>query len=281
MAPTTAAWARSPTIAPGPAVVQPRRRSRCCSRSVPELLGGHMHLHLLLTVALGALMSLALYALVRELRAPPWLGLLLALLAFVYPLSDANRLWPAAGWNNFAVACYFAGATLALRGLRSRAVANHAAAFVAVRGRDHDLRADRARGGADRRALPAAHVAARALPRAGRPTSRPRCSECCWSRRSRRARRSGTTAEKLHHAGVIAQASRSRSGPTRCGRSAAWGARGGLVVLALLVALVAWRAPRRLAACGPGASVRRASATPRSCRAKTSTPRCIRAWATA
>jgi hypothetical protein len=92
------------------------------------VLGGHMGLHLLLTVALGALLSVALFALVRELGAPRGLGLALALLAFIYPLSDANRLWAACAWNNLALAAYFAGFALALRGARSGGWWRHAAA---------------------------------------------------------------------------------------------------------------------------------------------------------
>jgi hypothetical protein len=208
------------------------------------LLGGHMHLHLMLAIALGALMSLALYAVMRTLRAPPWLGVMLALLAFVYPLSDANRLWPAAGWNNFAVACYFAGAVLALRGTRSRALLQHAGAFVlfviaimtyeltvpavaltaVLYLRRTSLRGAAARWAADIAAAVTGVLLVEAItPRA--PL--------------------GTTAEKLHHAGVIARESLSVWADTL------WpfgglGRVGGLIVLALLVGLVAWRAPRRL-----------------------------------
>jgi hypothetical protein len=212
------------------------------------LLGGHMHLHLLLAIALGALLSLALYALARELRAPPWLGLMLALLAFVYPLSDANRLWPAAGWNNLAVACYFAGATLALRGLRSRAVAHHAAAFVlfVIAITTYELtvpavaltavlylRRTSLRGAAVRWA---ADIAAAVIGVLLVEAITPRAPL-------------GTTGEKLHHAGVIARESLSVWADTL------WpfgglGRAGGLIVLAALVALVAWRAPRRLPLAG-------------------------------
>jgi hypothetical protein len=79
------------------------------------LLGGHVRLHILLTLALAALLSVALFAFVRELGAPPGFAVALAVLAFVYPWSDANRFWIACDWNNLALALYFAGAVVGLR----------------------------------------------------------------------------------------------------------------------------------------------------------------------
>jgi hypothetical protein len=79
------------------------------------LLGGHVRMHVLLTLALAALMSVALYAFARELGAPPGFAVALAVLAFVYPWSDANRLWIACAWNNLALALFFAGAVNGLR----------------------------------------------------------------------------------------------------------------------------------------------------------------------
>ena len=79
------------------------------------LLGDHVRLHILLALALAVLLSLALYAFARELGAPGWFAVALAVLAFVYPFSDANRFWIAAGWNNLALVLYFGGAVLALR----------------------------------------------------------------------------------------------------------------------------------------------------------------------
>jgi hypothetical protein len=195
------------------------------------LLGGHMHLHLLLAIALGALLSLALYALARELRAPPWLGLMLALLAFVYPLSDANRLWPAAGWNNLAVACYFAGATFVLFviAITTYELTVPAVALTAVL----YLRRTSLRGAAVRWA---ADIAAAVIGVLLVEAITPRAPL-------------GTTGEKLHHAGVIARESLSVWADTL------WpfgglGRAGGLIVLAVLVGLVAWRAPRRLPLAG-------------------------------
>jgi hypothetical protein len=79
------------------------------------LLGGHVRMHILLTLALAALMSVALFAFARELGAPPGFAVALAVLAFIYPWSDANRFWIACDWNNLAVALYFAGAVNGLR----------------------------------------------------------------------------------------------------------------------------------------------------------------------
>ena len=81
------------------------------------LLGGHMHLHLLLTVALGALLSLALYVLVRELGAL-LVGARAGPAGFHLPACRIpTGCGRQAGWNNLAVACYFA-VPLALRGTR-------------------------------------------------------------------------------------------------------------------------------------------------------------------
>jgi hypothetical protein len=202
-----------------------------------------MHLHLLLTVLLGALLSLALYVLVRELGAPPGLALALALLSFVYPLSDANRLWPAAAWNNLAVACYFAGATLAVRGARRHgraAVFRHGAAAVlfVVAVMTYEL--------------VAAAIAVTAVLYLGRTTKRGAAIR--WAADIGAAivgvllveaitprAPLGTTSEKIHHAGVIAKESLSVWADTL------WpfgglGRAGGVAVLVVLLALGAWRA---------------------------------------
>jgi hypothetical protein len=202
-----------------------------------------MHLHLLLTVLLGALLSLALYVLVRELGAPPGLALVLALLSFIYPLSDANRLWPAAAWNNLAVACYFAGATLAVRGARRHgraAVLRHAGAAVLFV------------IGVMTYELVAAAVALTAVLYLSRTTRRGAAIR--WAADLGTAivgvllvqaitprAPLGTTSEKIHHAGVIAKESLSIWADTL------WpfgglGRAGGLAILVALLAFGAWRA---------------------------------------
>lgn len=208
------------------------------------LLGGHVRMHLLLTLALAALLSVALFAFVRELGAPPGFALALALLAFVYPLSDANRFWVSCAWNNFAVALYFAGATYALRR------GQHALTFVAfvvailtyelvaaaigLTGALYLLRMRRrealARWAADVAAAITGVLLVTALtPRA--PL--------------------GTTSEKLHHAGVIAKESLSVWADTLwpfggLGRVAA------VAILVVALAIGAWRRSRWLVVAAGG-----------------------------
>jgi len=208
------------------------------------LLGGHVRMHVLLTLALAALLSVALFAFARELGAPPGFALALALLAFVYPLSDANRFWAAAAWNNLAVALYFAGATLALRRkphaftfvafvaailtyeLVTVAVALTGVLYLSRMSRREAL----LRWGADIVAAVVGVLLVEVLtPRA--PL--------------------GTTSEKLHHAGVIAKQSLTVWADTLwpfggLGRGAA------VAILVVALAIGAWRRSRWLWAAAGG-----------------------------
>jgi hypothetical protein len=208
------------------------------------LLGGHVRLHVLLTLALAALLSVALFAFARELGAPPGFAVALALLAFVYPLSDANRFWIACAWNNLAVALYLLGAVNGLRGRRHvltflafvAAILMYelVAAAVALTGALYLLRMGRraalVRWGADVVAAVAGVLLVLALtPRA--PL--------------------GTTSQKLDHAGVIAKQSLSVWADTLwpfggLGRAAA------VVILMVCLAIGAWRRSRWLWAAAGG-----------------------------
>jgi len=97
------------------------------------VFGTRTELHLALAVALGVLVSLGLYLLLRAFRIEPLHALAIAGLALVFPWSDSTRLWPIAGLNQLALCFYFAGVLIALRGLharRWRAAGAHAAALL-------------------------------------------------------------------------------------------------------------------------------------------------------
>jgi hypothetical protein len=94
----------------------------------------HMHWDLAWLAAEGALMCLALYALLRTLRLEPLHAAIISTLVLVFPAADATRLWGTAGGYPLSIALYLFGTTLALRGLETsgrRAVALHAGAVAA------------------------------------------------------------------------------------------------------------------------------------------------------
>ena len=98
-----------------------------------ELLGLNVAGHLALAVAIGVLVSLLFYRLLRTLTIERLPAGLMALLSLLYPFSDTTRLWAAGGVNNLGVVLYLLATLVALRGLRSggrRAALLHAAALV-------------------------------------------------------------------------------------------------------------------------------------------------------
>ena len=99
-----------------------------------ELLGTDVSAHLALAAAIGVLVSVLVYRLLRELRLEPVHAGALALLALLYPFSDTTRLWAAGGVNNLGVVLYLLATLVALRGLRAgsarAAVALHAGALA-------------------------------------------------------------------------------------------------------------------------------------------------------
>ena len=84
-----------------------------------ELLGTNVSAHLGVAAAIGVLVSLLLYRLLRELRLEPIHAGVLAVLALLYPFSDTTRLWAAGGVNNLGVVLYLLGTLTALHGLRA------------------------------------------------------------------------------------------------------------------------------------------------------------------
>lgn len=88
---------------------------------VPHALFGlHPGLHLALAIVLAALMSLALYALLRTGGMErPYAGAIAALV-LVFPWSDSTRLWATASINNVAVSLCLVGAVLGMLGLAAR-----------------------------------------------------------------------------------------------------------------------------------------------------------------
>jgi hypothetical protein len=89
--------------------------------------------HLGLAVALAVLAAITFYALLRALNMPRGPAAVVAGLGLLFPWADAVRLWPAAGFNQLALATYLGGATLAVLSLRLRgikAIAGHGAALA-------------------------------------------------------------------------------------------------------------------------------------------------------
>ena len=84
------------------------------------VLGPIPGLHLGLALVLAVAMSVALFAVLRELglgRAP---AAAVAALVLVFPWSDSTRLWATAGLNNLAVVLWLLGVSVMLRGAEAR-----------------------------------------------------------------------------------------------------------------------------------------------------------------
>jgi hypothetical protein len=80
-------------------------------------------------VALGALVSLTFFVLLRTAGLERLPAALVAALVLAFPWSDSTKLWPTASNNSIAVSCYLVGAVLSLRAFAAtgrRATALHA-----------------------------------------------------------------------------------------------------------------------------------------------------------
>lgn len=89
--------------------------------------------HLALAAGLAVLISVGLYALLRQFRTAPVHAVLIASLVLIFPWSDANRLWAMASYNQVSVVLWLCGLLLARYGVRSsgrRALLAHALALV-------------------------------------------------------------------------------------------------------------------------------------------------------
>ena len=213
---------------------------------VEAVLGANMAVRLSWTVVLGVVVSALLFALLRRLGVERVHAAAIAVLALLFPASDATRLWSNGALYSVAVALYLGGALVALHGLsRSgrRAAFLHAVALtlygasvllpevttgaIAVtvllyRLAGASWRACLVRWGADLAPLAVALVYVRsALPR-----------------------RSGSSGDQLEHLRVIEEQARHllasagiQHGPTRLPGLAA--------VLILAAAVGAWAASRR------------------------------------
>lgn len=80
-------------------------------------LGPNPELHLALGLLLALALSMALFAVLRELRVERAPAAAVAALVLVFPWSDSTRLWATAGLNNLAVVLWLVGVLLALRSL--------------------------------------------------------------------------------------------------------------------------------------------------------------------
>ena len=100
------------------------------------LFGLNATYHLVAALLLAILASLAFFVFLRALGIEFPHALALALLALVFPWSDALRLWATASINNAALIAYFLGSAAALRALtlepvhRNRRIAFHGLSAV-------------------------------------------------------------------------------------------------------------------------------------------------------
>jgi hypothetical protein len=81
------------------------------------VFGVDSSLHLAWAVAMAVWMSASLYALLRILRLERTHAAIIAALVLLFPMSDATRLWAAAAIPLVAIAFYFTGTIVALKGL--------------------------------------------------------------------------------------------------------------------------------------------------------------------
>ncbi len=86
---------------------------------VHTILGGHEHMHLALAAGLRLVASLALFAVLRQLRLDRVSAGAAAGLALLFPYSDATWLWATGAQMSLSVICWLLGLLLGLRGLRS------------------------------------------------------------------------------------------------------------------------------------------------------------------
>jgi hypothetical protein len=85
---------------------------------VHTVLGTHEHFHLALAAGLRALVSLALFAVLRELDFDRVGAGAAAALALLFPFSDATWLWATGGQMDLSLLCWLGGLLIAVRGLR-------------------------------------------------------------------------------------------------------------------------------------------------------------------
>lgn len=83
-----------------------------------ELLGMHFDQHLLLSVVLGAFLSIAYFAFLRTLGLGlPW-ALAAAAILLVFPSSDSTRLWSTGSQINLFIGLYLVAMVIAIAGRR-------------------------------------------------------------------------------------------------------------------------------------------------------------------
>ena len=97
------------------------------------LFGGHMGWHLAWAGALGGFLAFAVFVFLRTVLVRRAHAFVIAALVFLFPASDATRLWAGSAAGLLTVALYVLGAALALRafaadGTRARLV--HAASLL-------------------------------------------------------------------------------------------------------------------------------------------------------
>lgn len=95
--------------------------------------GLDFELHLAYTLATAVLASVAFYFFLRALRIEPVHAGAIAALALIFPWADSTKFWSVLAPDNLAIALYFGGVVMAIRGLSRSgraAVAMHAIAVL-------------------------------------------------------------------------------------------------------------------------------------------------------
>jgi hypothetical protein len=97
------------------------------------VFGADMRLRLAWTALLAVAVASSLYLALRTLGLPRLHAFVIAVLALLFPYSDARWLWSTLSGPAFSLCCYLLGVAVAVGGLRSagaRAVARHAGAIA-------------------------------------------------------------------------------------------------------------------------------------------------------
>jgi hypothetical protein len=92
------------------------------------VFGDNMALQLAWTVALGVIVAILLYGILRFFNAPWYHAWLIAALTVVYPWFDSTRFWEAASLSTFAIVLALGGFWVALIGLKRHSWRLHACA---------------------------------------------------------------------------------------------------------------------------------------------------------
>lgn len=95
-----------------------------------ELFGTRFGVHLAWAVTLAAIMSAAVYLVLRQLGMARLHAGMVAALVLLFPYSDATRLWATSSMAHLSITLYLLGASVAIAGIRRSKPVLHAGAVV-------------------------------------------------------------------------------------------------------------------------------------------------------